>query len=222
MAEDRRTAFLKMVADLNARYLIGVEEVREVWLVRHADAYAGMETMADGRIDPPLSGLGRDQADRLAARLAGVPLHAVWSSDLRRARETAEAIVRGRPLEVRLDTRLREVRTYWDEGRESVLREPGDYPFPEPEDEVAGRMQAAVADAVAALDSAPTSPPRAALVSHNAAIAIYVARALGLDWHRFRVMPHFTSVTVVAVKGDQLVVRSIGDATHLVGLTAPD
>ena len=222
MADDRRAAFLRMVTALNERHLIGVDEVREVWLVRHADAYAGMDAMADGLIDPPLSPLGREQAARLAERLARVPLHAVWSSDLLRARETAEAIVRDRPLDVRVDQRLREVRTYWDEGREGVLTEPAVYPFPEPEDEVAGRMQAAVADVVAAMDASPASPPRAALVSHNAAIAIYVGRALGLDWGRFRVMPHFTSVTVVAVKGDRVVVRSIGDATHLVGLSLPD
>lgn len=214
---DRRAAFLGMVAQLNARHLIGVGEVREVWLIRHADAYHGMQEMAD----PPLSALGRDQAARLAERLAGVPLDAVWSSPMRRARETAEAIVRDGPLQVRVDPRMREVRTYWDEAREQEI-EPGSYPFPEPEDEVADRMQAAVASVVGALDGGAGPVPRAAVVSHYAAIAVFVARALGLGWREFRLMPHFTSISVIAVKGDQVVVRSIGDATHLVGLSAPD
>lgn len=206
-----------MVAELNARHLIGVGEVREVWLIRHADAYHGMQEM----VDPPLSALGREQAARLAGRLAGVPLDAVWSSPMRRARETAEAIVRDRSIEFRVDPRMREVRTYWDEAREREI-EPGSYPFPEPEEEVAERMRAAVVDVVAALDAAPGPVPRAAVVSHYAAIAVYVGRALGLGWREFRMMPHFTSVSVIAVKGDQVVVRSIGDATHLVGLSAPD
>src|SRR5438309_529221 len=107
-----------MLDELHTRHLVGVEGVREVWLIRHADAYVGMEALAEGRLDPPLSERGHEQAARLAARLASVPLDAVWASDLRRARETAEAIVRERPaLEVRVDPRLREVRTYWDLGQ---------------------------------------------------------------------------------------------------------
>jgi broad specificity phosphatase PhoE len=214
---DRRAAFLKMVADLNARHLIGVDEVREVWLIRHADAYTGMQEM----VDPPLSAFGRAQAARLSERLAGVPLDAVWSSPMRRARETADAIVRDRPLQVRVEPRLREVRTHWDDGREDRI-EPGAYPFPEPEAEVLERMAAALVDVVAALDPAAAPVPRAVVVSHYAAIALYVARALGLGWREFRMMPTFTSVTVIAVRGDQVVVRSIGDATHLVGLALPD
>ena len=53
------------------------------------------------------------------------------------------------------------------------------------------------------------------MVSHNAAIGIYVSSLLGLSWGQLRVMPQFTSVTVLAVKDEQIVVRSIADATHL-------
>ena len=40
---------------LEAAFLIGVEGVTEIWLVRHGDCY---ENMAEGP-DPPLSALGR-------------------------------------------------------------------------------------------------------------------------------------------------------------------
>lgn len=216
MADDRHAAFLRLVGELNARHLIDVPGVRELWLIRHADAYAGLSSLDEGPLDPPLSARGREQTARLAARLATVPLHAVWSSDLRRARQTAEEIVRGRPLEVRFDSRLREVRTYWDEGRLETQETSDAYPFPEPEAAVGERMTAAVRDVVAGLDEVRERTPRAAVVSHNAAIAIYVGGLLGLGWGKLRVMPNFTSVTVVAVKGDQLVVQSIADATHLV------
>lgn len=214
-AEPRTAGFLKMIRDLDDRYLVGVPGVREVWLIRHADAYLGLQSLAEGTIDPPLSARGVEQAGRLAARLRGVPLHAVWASDLRRARETAEAVARGRSLDVRVDGRLREVRTWWDEGGRRPDLKPGDYPFPEPEADVAARMREAVAAVVAALDGIDAPVPRAAVVTHNAAIAIYLAAVLELGWGRLRVLPLFTSVTVLAVHGDRAVVRSIADVTHL-------
>jgi probable phosphoglycerate mutase len=53
------------------------------------------------------------------------------------------------------------------------------------------------------------------VVTHNAAIAMYLGSLMGLTWGQLRVMPQFTSVSVIAVKGEQVVVRSIADATHL-------
>jgi probable phosphoglycerate mutase len=213
--KSRTRSFLQMIEELDLRHLVGVDGVCEVWLIRHADAYADLDALADGPIDPSLSVRGRRQAELLAARLAPVPLHAVWSSELRRARETAEAVARDRPLSVRLDARLREVRTHWDEGREPVRVSSGEYPFPEPEAEVNERMRAVIGDVVSALNGVAASPARAAVVTHNAAIVIYLMGALGLRWGQLRVLPWFTSISVVAVKGDQVVVRSIADATHL-------
>jgi glucosyl-3-phosphoglycerate phosphatase len=217
LADDSRTAgFLKMIEELNARHLVGVDGVREVWLIRHADAYAGIEALAEGPVDPPLSERGCEQAERLSARLAAVPLQAVWSSDLLRARQTAELIARGRALEVRVDRRLREVRTHWDDRREPERLPPGSYPFPEPEAHVVERMKAVIAEVVEGLPEVEGTPARAAVVTHNGAIAIYLSSVMGLGWGQLRVLPQFTSVSVVAVKGDQVVVQSIADATHLV------
>ena len=204
-----------MIDDLHARHLVGVADVREVWLIRHADAYGGLESLAAGTVDPPLTEGGRRQAARLEARLASVPLHAVWSSDLRRAIETAEAVARGHRLAVRTDVRLREVRTYWDEGRAQERVAPGSYPFPEPEAEVAARMREVLADVVAGLAEVDSPVPRAAVVTHNGTIAMYLSSVLGLRWGQLRVLPQFTSVSVVAFKDDQVVVQSIADATHL-------
>jgi probable phosphoglycerate mutase len=211
----RGAAFLEMVRRLHERHLLEVPGVRELWLIRHADAYGGLETLDDGPLDPPLSERGREQAARLAARLRPVALHAIWSSDLRRARETAAVVAAGRDLEVRLDPRLREVRTDWDEGREARVVPPGTYPFPEPAEAVVARMRAVMEEIVAGLAGVPDDPARAAVVTHNAAIAIYVSSLLGLGWGQLGVLPYFTSVTVVAVSGDRFVVRSIADATHL-------
>lgn len=215
MSDARHEAFLKMIEELHARHLIGVDEVRELWLIRHADAYSGLASLSDGRVDPPLSDHGREQARLLAARLAPVRLDALWSSDLRRASETAEEVGRHRSLPVQVDARLREVRTHFDEGRSEVLNEPGVYPFPELEEEVLTRMTAVLGEVVAALPSGGPQPARAAVIAHNASIGIYVCRVLGLRWGQLPIMPQYTSVTVLAVKDERIVVQSIADATHL-------
>ena len=50
-----------MIDELHARHLIGVDDVRELWLIRHADAYSGLEGLSNGRVDPPLSKQGQEQ-----------------------------------------------------------------------------------------------------------------------------------------------------------------
>src|SRR6185369_1281741 len=50
-----------------------------------------------------------EQARRVAAALAGEGIRAVYSSDLRRARQTAEMIAAALGLPVRLDPALREL-----------------------------------------------------------------------------------------------------------------
>src|SRR5260370_35471076 len=71
-----------------ASFLIGLEGCTEIWLVRHGDGYEGM---SDGD-DPPLSALGRKQAELLAKRVARLKPTAVYSSPYRRALETARII----------------------------------------------------------------------------------------------------------------------------------
>ena len=77
-----------------------------IYLVQHGD-----KERAPG--DPRLTELGRRQAQVTARWLQGMGLHEVYSSPLRRARETAEAIARAAGLTVRVDSRLRE-RMNWD------------------------------------------------------------------------------------------------------------
>ncbi len=79
-----------------------------IWLVRHAQSEWNAEGRLQGRADPPLTALGREQAARVAARLAEVELVALYSSPQRRALETAQAVAEAVRLEPELDTRLQE------------------------------------------------------------------------------------------------------------------
>lgn len=65
--------------------------------------------------DTPLNDTGRAQAHELADRVAGLEVASLWSSDLRRAAETAEIVGSRIGLEPRLDARLREAnRGEWE------------------------------------------------------------------------------------------------------------
>lgn len=79
-----------------------------VWLVRHGEAEAP-PGVAIGHSDPPLSVKGRRQVARLARRLAAQPVERVFSSDLQRARSTAERIAAGHGLAVDVCPELREI-----------------------------------------------------------------------------------------------------------------
>lgn len=63
--------------------------------------------------DPGLTGTGRAQAGRAGRWLSSAGVRAVWTSPLRRARETTECIAAVTGLAVRPDERLRE-RLNWD------------------------------------------------------------------------------------------------------------
>jgi broad specificity phosphatase PhoE len=77
-------------------------------LVRHGQTVWNTENRFHGHMDSPLSELGREQVRRVAARLAQTHIDAVYSSDLPRARETAESIIAGRNLSVETREDLRE------------------------------------------------------------------------------------------------------------------
>ena len=63
------------------------------YLVRHGETRWNAEQRVQGHTDVPLHGHGREQVAGTAARLADVAFHATYSSDLTRARESAEIII---------------------------------------------------------------------------------------------------------------------------------
>ena len=79
-------------------------------LVRHGETEWNAQGRYQGQADIPLSSLGRRQANRIAARLAGQNIDAVYASDLRRAWQTAAAIAENNGLNVFSEPRLRELK----------------------------------------------------------------------------------------------------------------
>jgi len=76
--------------------------------VRHGQTVWNAESRYQGHSDTDLSEVGRLQALRVADRLKCEPISAVYSSDLRRASDTAAMIAERHGLDVQTDVRLRE------------------------------------------------------------------------------------------------------------------
>jgi broad specificity phosphatase PhoE len=98
---------------------VGAERTSGILLARHGETDDNREPIrVQGFSDTPLNDTGRRQAAELAERVAGDGIASLWSSDLSRARETAEIVSARIGLPVSLDARLREAnRGRWEGGR---------------------------------------------------------------------------------------------------------
>jgi len=81
----------------------------QLCLVRHGQTDWNLEGRYHGQSDVPLNENGRAQARTLAQQLQGSSFVAIYTSDLQRARETAEIIAAAIHLPVTLEPRLREI-----------------------------------------------------------------------------------------------------------------
>ena len=155
-------------------------------LIRHGQTNANVQHRLDTA--PPgasLSPTGLEQADRLAERLAGEPIEAVWTSDLVRARQTAAPLAAARRLVPVVRTGLREVQAGDFEGQEwtpyvailsSWQSDPGRrLPGSESGTEFFARFNAAMAELEAERHSC------AAVVSHGGALRVWLTTTLGAD-----------------------------------------
>ena len=180
---------------LEAAYLIDVEGATQIWLVRHGDCYEGM---ADGDTDPPLSQLGVRQASRLAARVREQHPAAVYASPARRALETAQAIT----ADVRVDKRLLEIPLELGDGHE--------FQFTEKPESVTQRMTAVMDEIVVAHPG-----ELVIVVGHAGAIVNYLCHVMHIEAGRLRILPFYTSVSVVRALGDRRMVGALCDTCHL-------
>jgi broad specificity phosphatase PhoE len=79
-------------------------------IIRHAQTVWNAAGRIQGQADPELSEAGREQCETVANRLANTPIDALYTSDLVRARETAEAVASRHPgLSVQVEAGLREI-----------------------------------------------------------------------------------------------------------------
>ncbi len=78
-------------------------------LIRHGQTDWNLEGRYQGQSDVPLNQTGMAQAITLIEKLNGQTFNAIYSSDLKRARQTAEPISKAMGMEVHVAKRLREI-----------------------------------------------------------------------------------------------------------------
>ena len=165
-----------------------------ILIARHGQSDWNHEKRWQGHADRPLTERGREQAQALADRLAHIELDAVYSSDLKRARDTPAVVAGSQGLELRQLPDLREV----DVGSWSGLtRDEAQERFPEgfarwrdgypgwKDGETYEAMTDRVLRAVDEI-AAEHEGGRVLVVSHGGPIRAMHAAALGLNVHAYR------------------------------------
>jgi broad specificity phosphatase PhoE len=86
-----------------------VQAVTRLLLARHGETDWNREHRWQGHTDVPLNELGWEQARALAHELASESIAAIYSSDLRRALDTARIVADRKRVDVNVDEGLREL-----------------------------------------------------------------------------------------------------------------
>jgi len=92
-------------------------QLLRLYLIRHGEVESAAAGKLLGFTDPTLSDQGIEQARLLAENLASAQLSAIYSSDLLRARQTADAIAESRRMKAQPRATLREINMGEWEGR---------------------------------------------------------------------------------------------------------
>lgn len=199
----------------------------EIVLVRHALPVRIDRTHDGGPADPGLAELGRRQAERVVQALAGDDVTALYTSPLRRARETAEPLAQALGLGVEVEPGLAE----FDSGDHSYvpveeLKAAGD---PRWEALMRGDLYSTGVDPVAfrtrvveAVERIVGRHPggRAVLFSHAGTINAYAGHVLSQD-QAIWFPPAYGSVTRIgAARDGRRGVTSLNETAHVRDLLA--
>ncbi|TEU02634.1 MAG: histidine phosphatase family protein [Dehalococcoidia bacterium] len=195
-------------------------------LVRHGETRWNQENRVVGHTGIALNKNGRKQVARLALALKYEKVSAIYSSPLRRARETAAAIARGHRLEVVTDDALKEVDAGELEGLtfEEVMERYGDFLQEWMKDNPSLRMPGGESMTELQERTWPAAErivrehPDGViiLVSHSLAILSIISRALGMrlsNFRRLRLSVASISILDFGERGVSLVL--FNDTCHL-------
>jgi probable phosphoglycerate mutase len=194
--------------------------------VRHGQSTWNHERRIQGQLDPPLSEDGRRQAARLGRRLGPRRLAGFYTSDLKRAFETAQLIGRSLAIEPTPIPELREIFLGEWEGLRTVEiaeRYPQAWTAWQEEpnwDLVPGGESAALFEArvAAALESIFNRHERGEVlvVTHGGVIQIALGRVVGRPSRGlFPFKIQNASISVIERTSGRVVVGGVNDIAHL-------
>jgi broad specificity phosphatase PhoE len=208
---------------------------RKLVLLRHGRTEWNHARRAQGHADVPLDSVGVAQARAAGPRVAALRPSRLWSSDLTRARQTADVLAASCGLEVEEDARLREFSVGERQGLtwgEAIERFPwiaqgvglgerlAGVPGAETDVEVLARIAPAAEDCLASLSPGQTG----VVVTHGAALKLALAALLGWDGSVARTLSvldncHWTTVLAPAGAGSRrLLDYGVGDFASLAAI----
>ncbi len=201
--------------------------VKRVVLIRPGETDWNKLGRWQGHVIVPLNVTGRAQAERLAQFVRPIGLHAIYSSDLRRARDTAEILARVAGLQPIYDPRLRErsmgewqgltLREImeWDPDEYSrLLADPDGYQVPlgESRAQVTQRARAAFEEIIAA------GGETIGIISHTTAVRGLLANLVpGCNPYQLQ-FKNMSVTTIVHEDDGTWQISQLDDVTHLEGM----
>ena len=200
----------------------------DLLLIRHGQSEAYVDgrpfPLIDGHGDPPLSALGRDQAGKVADRLAGAGIDAIYVTTLCRTAQTAAPLAERLGLAPLVEPDLREVHLgEWEGGlyrkmvaeshplAQRMFAEERWDVIPGAESLVSfdGRVRAAIGRLAAA-----RAGQRVAVFTHGGVIGQVVALASGSRPFAFNTADN-ASISRLIVTADRWFVRTFNETAHL-------
>jgi probable phosphoglycerate mutase len=197
-------------------------------LIRHGESAPARvdqpEPRVDGRSDPPLDPQGRKEADRVADRLQGTGIDAIYVTSLRRTVETAAPLASRLGIEPQVEPGLSEVylgewegatfRKHFAENHPIAIQARNEerwdaIPGAESTEAFQERIRAGIGRIAAAHPD-----QRVAVVTHGGVIGTIVALATGARPFAF-VGSDNGSISHMVVLGDRWLIRRFNDTSHL-------
>ena len=200
----------------------------EIILVRHGETEWNVSETYRGRADVALDEVGVKQAELLGGYLGDWKLDAIYSSPLRRARDTANAIARHHNLSVQVASGLTdldygswqglpdaEVKRLYPDLHQGWRTSPHRVTMPGGESlgDVAERTRGVVSEAVSRYQGS------VALVSHRVVNKVLICSLLGLDSSRFwDIRQDVGGITVFDYTGGRFILTRHNDTSYLKGM----
>ena len=199
----------------------------EIYVIRHVQAEGNLYRHMQGHWDGDVTPTGRRQRELLSLRFRDIPVDAVYSSDLFRARFTASAITRYHDLPVRCDRRLREINVgrweakpfanvIWEEPErfDAFLHDQEHFSIPGAE-----TFHQVQERAVAALtEIAEKNPGKTVVITtHGVTIRCMLSKLLDVSLNDTETVPIFrnTGIAHLIYDNGRFTVDTIDDAGHL-------
>jgi probable phosphoglycerate mutase len=198
-----------------------------LYMVRHGQTAASRENRFSGSSDPPLTAVGEAMAEAFAQAYASMKWDAIYTSPMRRARQTAEPLSRLTGVRAIVEDGLKEI-DYgeWEGLRQADVKQRWPEAFEHWADDVASRGTpggetafhvAARAMRVVEAIRYRHGEGNVLIVSHKATLRVITCALLGLDVRLFRerIAEPVSAVTLFKVTRTTALLTLHGDRSHL-------